>query len=157
MAGWIKRDEFSNNRLVKRITMPGGGEHDIVTDYGTVNKLIARAWTASRKLGGEGVQFPINEKSKYWSNETDSGQTLNEVQQKLVFLSRHWGLNEEHYKEFQLYCQKVQSFLLRCQGVEEVLEALLTANRPFEESDLDALLPNKGKPDVAEHDRPSGA
>jgi hypothetical protein len=139
MSVWIAWDKFSSNRPVTRFTMPGNGDHDIVTDYLTFHNFLVLGWKASRQLGGEGVQFPITEDSKYWPNDTEAGQTLNEVQLILVFLSHHWGLKKEHYTEFQLYGQKVQNFLIRCQGVEEedkVLEALLSANRPFEESDL---------------------
>ena len=118
--------------------MPGDGSNDIRTDYGTVNELLARGWVASRQFSGEGVPFPITKASTYWSNDTEAGQTLNDVQLILVFLSYHWGHNKEHHKEFQLYGQKVQSFLLRCKGVEEkedeVLEALLNwpKDRPFD-------------------------
>ena len=140
MPRWIKMDPYSTGRPVRLFTMPGDGSNDIVTDYDTFHKLIARGWVASRNLSGEGVPFPISETSTYWSNDTEAGQTLNDVQLILVFLSYNWGLNKEHYKEFQLYGQKVQSFLLRCKGVEEkedeVLEALLNCNRPFEEFDL---------------------
>jgi len=139
MSSWIYMDEHSTGRPVRSFTMPGDGINDIVTDYGTVNGLIARGWVASRHFSGEGVPFPITETSTYWSNDTEAGQTLNDVQLILVFLSYNWGLNKEHYKEFQLYGQKVQSVLLRCQGVEEkedeVLESLLNwpEDRPLEE------------------------
>jgi hypothetical protein len=51
-------DDYSTARPVRLFTMPGDGSNDIVTDYPTVHKLIARGWVASRNLSGGGCAVP---------------------------------------------------------------------------------------------------